>query len=183
MATERQPPTPATAAEPRASIWRGFFRSRLLWLAMVICVVGGGLTVWSWMTRKSDQPVRTTGAAAMGLAPTSVTATSAPEPRFVDRAAPATARLGASFVAAYAVGWLLRRMLRLAAVVTVIALGLVYGLKRLGVLTDPAPVEQALHDAGDWAQREGAAFKDFVLGYIPSAAAGAAGLFVGFIWR
>jgi len=101
----------------------------------------------------------------------------------VDRAAPAATRLGASFVFAYAIGWFLRRMLKLAAVLAVLALGVVYLLKRFDLLSDHATVERAARDAGDWAQREGATFKDFVLGYVPSAAAGAAGLFIGFIRR
>ena len=171
-------PQEAEGAAPKK---KGFFASKLLWIALVFTVLAAGWTIAQRLDRSKPAP-----ADASGVVRSLTDAAAAPAPRdptLAERAAPAAARSGLSFVMGYAVGWFLRRALKIAAIIALLAVLALYVLKRTGVLADPAALHDSVEAAGEWAKREGAAFKDFALGLAPSAMAGGAGLIVGALRR
>lgn len=175
-----------TGDNPAASLSgapkHGFFSSKLLWLALTITALGVGWTVYLALNQPEPPPAFPSDA-VRGLAGASSPAPTPREPTLAERVAPATARFGMSFVLGYAVGWLVRRALKAAAILAIIAVGALYLLKKFGVLVDPATVEQGVEAAGEWVRSESAQFKDFALGYAPSATAGFLGVFIGLLRR
>ena len=161
---------------------RGFFSSKLLWLALTVTALGVGWTIYLALNQ-TEPPPSVPADAVRGLAGPASPAPSPRDPTLAERVAPATARFGMSFVLGYAVGWLVRRAIKAAAILALVAVGTLYLLKKWGVLVDPATVEQSVEAAGEWVRAESAQFKDFALGYAPSATAGLLGVFVGAIRR
>ncbi len=173
--TNQTPPAVQGAAK------RGFFASKLLWFAMILTAAAGA---WTAMQRadRSEPPPRD----ASGMVRSLADGAAAPAPRdptLSERLAPAAARAGVSFVLGYAVGWFLRRALKIAAILALLAVGLIYVLHRTGVLADPDTLRQSVDAAGEWVEREGGAVKDFVLGLAPTGFAGIAGMAIGALRR
>jgi uncharacterized membrane protein (Fun14 family) len=89
-------------------------------------------------------------------------------------------RMGASYVAAYCIGWLFRRVLRLIVVVSMLAIALLAYGKFAG--WDMTHTQERVKQSGGWARHTASAEKDHLKSLLPSATAGAAGMFMGF-WR
>ncbi len=86
--------------------------------------------------------------------------------------------MGASYVAAYCLGWLFRRVLRLILIVSLLVIAfLAYGrLAGLNVTQAQVQVKQSR----GWARHVMVTEKDHLKGLLPSATAGAVGMFLGF---
>jgi uncharacterized membrane protein (Fun14 family) len=158
---------------------RSFFDSTFLKLALLMCVVGGGLWAYAKATAPATPAVQRS-AAVSGL--TGETALSAPraEPRLIDDASPATLRFGLSFVAGYAFAYFARKMIKWAVLVAgVIGVGLYFVQKSGLIQIDLSGAQQQLTAGVEYAQREVNHAKDVLLGYLPSGAAGLGGIWVG----
>jgi uncharacterized membrane protein (Fun14 family) len=89
-------------------------------------------------------------------------------------------RMGASYVVAYCIGWLFRRVLRLILIVSLLVMAvLAYG-KFAG--WDTTHTREQVQHSGEWARQTATAGKDHLKRLLPSATAGAVGMFMGF-WR
>lgn len=187
---------------PASAVFREVLRSRLVRFALLVAVLGGGLWVYGAATRSPAAPASTRaatpepdgGAAGLvnGLQSTSPLSSSVPASvseapdaeanGLAESLGPKLAGGGVSFVGAYGLGWLFRRFLKLAAILTGLGIAGVAGLSGLGVLSDDdlAKVRGGLDRGGTWVQDNAGAFKDRALAVLPSSAAALGGLFVGF---
>jgi uncharacterized membrane protein (Fun14 family) len=89
-------------------------------------------------------------------------------------------RMGASYAAAYCIGWLFRRVLRLILVVSVLAIALLAYGKFAG--WDMTHTQEQVKHGNEWARHTATVEKDHLKSLLPSATAGAVGMFMGF-WR
>jgi uncharacterized membrane protein (Fun14 family) len=93
-------------------------------------------------------------------------------------------RFGTSFAGGFIIGWLFKRSLRLA----IIAAGVIFALIALARWTgwwqlDWDTLSQSFRDSLACVRGELAAFEKVLLGWLPSAVAGAVGAFKGLRWR
>jgi uncharacterized membrane protein (Fun14 family) len=81
----------------------------------------------------------------------------------------------------FSIGYAARLFLRISLVVAgVLLLGL-FGLQYAGVISvEWAAVESGFEHVAGWLRTNTASFRDFIVGQIPSAAAGLGGLVIGF---
>jgi len=183
---------------PASAVFREALRSRLVRLALLVAVLGGGLWAYGAATRTPSAPARASTPASNGGDPAGpVNGLQASSPHAVQEAraardseagglaeslGPRLAGGGVSFVGAYGLGWLFRRFLKLAAILTGLGVAGVAGLSGLGLLSedDTAKVRDKLSDGGAWVHDHAGAFKDRTLAVLPSSAAALGGLFVGF---
>lgn len=91
---------------------------------------------------------------------------------------PIYVRLGASYVAAYCLGWLFRRVMKLILVVSVLAIALLAYGKFAG--WDMTRTQEQVKQGGEWARHTATTEKDHLKSLLPSATAGAVGMFLGF---
>ena len=87
-------------------------------------------------------------------------------------------RMGASYVAAYCIGWLFRRVLRLILIVSVLVIALLAYGKFVG--WDTTSTQEKVKQSGKWVRHTATAEKDYLKSLLPSATAGAVGMFMGF---
>jgi uncharacterized membrane protein (Fun14 family) len=98
-----------------------------------------------------------------------------------DMMSPALARGGASFMGGFLIGWAIRRTVKLAAIVAGLLLTLLAAVKMTGIVDlDWTAIEANISHSLAWAQGKAAGFKEVLTGYLPSAGAGGAGMFLGF---
>jgi uncharacterized membrane protein (Fun14 family) len=94
---------------------------------------------------------------------------------------PAVARLGASYLGGFFIGWLFRRFVKIAVLLAGVVIALVAGLKSTGWITlDWVGLEAQVHESVRALQRGAEGLKQVLSGYLPSAGAGTAGIFFGF---
>lgn len=106
--------------------------------------------------------------------------TIAAKARLIDDAAPAITRLGLSFIAGFIIAWVFRKFLVGAMLAAAVIGGLFYLAQRYGVAQiDWDAARQHVSDSLDWARGQADALRTFLLGYLPSGASGAVGLFFG----
>lgn len=176
---------------PASAVFREVLRSPLVRVALLVAVLGGGLWAYGAATRAAPPAARASaGGDAAGLvnglqasSPAEVREARAAETDgLAESLGPKLAGGGVSFVGAYGLGWLFRRFLKLAAILTGLGVAGVAGLSSLGVLSedDTAKVRERLASGGAWVQDNAGAFKDRALAVLPSSAAGLGGLFLGF---
>lgn len=148
-------------------------------LGVAVTLLGIGL----WFYAASTAPSGQGGPPARALLP-SESAPASSSKRLVDDAAPAVTRLGAGFLGAFCVGYALRRFVRLVSLLIGIAILVVVVLVHYGVLNIAwADIERHLAASLGWLRGEAAAFRTFLLGYLPATGAAAFGLFRGFRFR
>ena len=112
-------------------------------------------------------------------------ATQAPQIRPVDTGShwnwgkpfPFYVRMGASYAAAYCIGWLLRRLIRLILLVGALGVALLGFGKLVG--WNMTPTQEHMEYGSAWARREATAERDYLTGLLPSATAGGFGIFMG----
>ena len=85
---------------------------------------------------------------------------------------------GASYVAAYCIGWVFRRLLRIILVISVLVLALL-GLGKFAGW-DLKHTQEQIKRGGAWARHEATTEKDYLKSLLPSATAGGIGIFMGF---
>lgn|GEM_PF-3948807 len=152
-------------------------------LAMLALTLAGA-ALWAYAALTAGAPATDRPPPVQGFVATGAPAPDPPAParsRLIDEGGPATVRLGLSFLAAYFVGWVTRMFLKVSLLVAGAIAVLVIVLDRTGAATiDWAAVGDHLGEALDWTRGRLDEFRDFVLGYVPSAVAAGAGLFLGF---
>lgn len=97
-------------------------------------------------------------------------------------ALPATFRLGAGYAGGFFIGWLFRKFIKTALLVTGGLLALTAVARKLGWFeADWSSLEGYLRDSFAWISGHAGSFKNFITGYLPSAGAAALGFFFG-LW-
>jgi len=87
-------------------------------------------------------------------------------------------RMGASYAAAYCIGWLFRRVLRLIVLVSVLAVALLAYGKFAG--WDVTNTEAKVKKGGQWVRTTTITETDHLKHLLPSATGGTVGMFMGF---
>ena len=94
---------------------------------------------------------------------------------------PTVAKMGASFLGGFLIGWAFRRFLKTAALIAGITLAGVAALEATGwIALDWVSIERQISQGFRWLQGEAEGLKTLLTGYMPSAGAGGAGAFFGF---
>jgi uncharacterized membrane protein (Fun14 family) len=148
----------------------GPWRARTVHLALLLVIVGLGF--WARDAAKGPPPLATQQAftSADQPAPGSGWDFTRPVPGYV--------RFSASYIGGFVVGWALRHFLRLALGLVALA-ALLVGLGKCAGCNS-APAETRVRDSAAWVRHEADAATDYVKGLLPSTAAGAVGVFLGF---
>ena len=95
---------------------------------------------------------------------------------------PATFRLGAGYAGGFIIGWLFRKFIKTALLVSGGLLALLAVARKLGWFeADWTSLEGYLRDSFAWIGGHAGSFKNFLTGYLPSAGAAALGFFFG-VW-
>jgi uncharacterized membrane protein (Fun14 family) len=161
-------------------------------IAIAITLLGAGMWVYALATQpaapsSSNGGTRdissgiTSGFAAGGDRNTLDAATGQAPKRAVDSAAPATLRIGASFLAAFALGMIMRKFVRWSLLIVGIAVIAIFFLRKSGMIDMPWDrIEDEVHHGATWLQAQAGSIKDFLTGYLPSGAAALVGGFIGF---
>lgn len=98
-----------------------------------------------------------------------------------DVMSPALARVSASYLGGFVIGWACRRALKLTALATGAILAAIAVLQSIGWIDLNWPViEQNISQGLAWLHGETEGLKQLLVGYLPSAGAGVAGAFFGF---
>ncbi len=166
-------------------------------LSILVSVAGGAWMVYqnttaepaaidATATSPTDIPTGT-----QGFAPVNRSNDGEPQPtstesptdtdRLIDSASGAVFRLGFGFFAGFAIGFALRTFVKITLVVVGVGLIALFGLQYAGLITvDWEQISGGFESFGSWATAQTKDFANFVTGYLPSATAGLAGVFVGF---
>ena len=178
--------------ERPGAVFGVLWRSPLVKLALVVALAGAGLWVYGAATRAERPAVVTAGGGGgsglavglQGVAAGGVTGggAAAAGPRLAESAGPKLAGGGVSFVGGYGLGWLFRRFLKLAAILTGLGVAGVAGLSMTGVLSDDdtAKVRAQLARGGGWVREHGGELRERATAVLPSSAAALGGLAFGF---
>jgi hypothetical protein len=153
----------------------GPWRSKSVLAALAVVMVGLGFWISDIKTEPSQSKADQTTTDASKITPLGSGAHwnwSKPFPFYV--------RMGASYAAAYCIGWLFRRLLRLILVVSMLAIALLAYGRFAG--WDMTRTQEKVTHSSEWARHTATAEKDHFKHLLPSATAGAAGMFMGF-WR
>lgn len=98
-----------------------------------------------------------------------------------DIISPAVARFGGSYIAGFFIGWAFRRFVMFVMVMGAVTIAGIALLKNAGWwTTDWAALERHVTHSLTALQQGAHGLKQFLAGYLPSAGAAAAGLFMGF---
>jgi hypothetical protein len=153
----------------------GPWRSKSVLAALAIVVIGLGFWISDIKTEPPQNQADQTTTDAPKITPLDSGTHwnwSKPFPFYV--------RMGASYVAAYCIGWLFRRVLRLILVVSVLAIALLAYGKFAG--WDMTHTQEQVKHGNEWARHTATVEKDRLKSLLPSATTGAVGMFMGF-WR
>ncbi len=94
---------------------------------------------------------------------------------------PALLRFGGSYLGGFFIGWIFRRFVKTAVVIAGGLILLVGGLKSTGWISlDWAGIESWITQSLAALQQGADGLKQILMGYLPSAGAGSAGVFLGF---
>ena len=151
----------------------GPWRSKSVLAAIAAMVIGLGFWVSDIKTRPPQDRAAQASTEAPKITPLDSGAHwnwSKPFPGYV--------RMGASYVAAYCIGWLFRRLIRLILLAGALGLALLGFGKLAG--WDMTRTQEQLKHSGEWARHEAKAEQDYFKGLLPSATAGGIGMFMGF---
>ncbi|HOW98535.1 MAG TPA: FUN14 domain-containing protein [Kiritimatiellia bacterium] len=97
-------------------------------------------------------------------------------------ALPATFRLGAGYAGGFFLGWLFRKFIKTALLATGALVGLAALARGLGWFDlDWTTAGTYVRESFAWLGGHAGSFKDFIMGYVPSAGAAALGFFFG-LW-
>lgn len=141
----------------KISMWKGLlgaWRSKVMRLCLLFLVLG--LAWWIYaVTRKSDGSTSQVEDSAMF-------------------------RLGFSYVAAFIIGYVFKKFIKLMALLAAVAIGGIGLMKGLGwIQLDWASMELHVRESLAWVTGKAEAFKTFLMGYLPSTGAGTVGLWRG----
>ncbi|MBX3389456.1 MAG: hypothetical protein KF691_08375 [Phycisphaeraceae bacterium] len=162
----------ATSSPPDLGRKRGLLSSKSLWLAILITLAGAAWWAYSatGATRTPAAPVPVSGFAA---SPTNAP----PEPRVQ---APAAFRYGASFVGAFLIAFVLKKIIRSVLLIAAILVGAVLALKYFGLMDfDWSNAQRHVEDGAALAREESEKYRTLLLSYLPSGLASGAGALFG----
>ena len=156
-------------------------------LAILLTALGLGLWIYSAATASSrEDSTRRSGdsSLAAGMAASSDGESGEKDSsggRAIDSAAPATFRLGASFLGGFALAFLMKKFIKTTVIILGLAAVAFFLLRRQGVVTLPwDQIEENVSEGASWLQAQAGSIKDFLTGYLPSTGAAVFGGFVGF---
>ena len=130
-------------------------------------------------TQRTGDSALASGFAANDGASSS-SSTSNAESRPIDAAAPAVLRLGISFLAGFALGFLMRSFLRWSILIVGVVAVAIYLLKRSGMIDLPwESIEGDVRDGASWLKSQVGGIKDVLAGYLPSSGAAVLGIIFG----
>jgi len=155
------------------AIWfgNGPWRSKSVLAAVAAVAVGFGLWVSDIKPKPPQNEIKQTTTGAPKITPLDDHWNwRKPFPFYV--------RMGASYAAAYCIGWLFRRVLRLIVVVSVLAIALLAYGKLVG--WDMTNTQEKVKHGGEWVRTAANTEKDHLKHLLPSATGGAVGMFMGF---
>lgn len=177
------------ASNPLLGAYAGWQKA-LLVVAIALSVLGGAVSLWASSTR--PEPVATSGnsgssssALALGLAPSGGGAgdeeLAEPDARAVDAWGPFAFRMGFSFFVGFAIAYALRAFLKISLAAAGFFLLLLFGLQYAGIIEVRWDrMAEWWENAGPWMRSQTESFRAFALGQLPSGAAAASGLLIGF---
>ncbi len=92
----------------------------------------------------------------------------------------ATARLGASYIGGFVIGWAYRKSVKTAAMIAAGLVGVIALAKGTGLVNlNWASIEGSITSALAWLHGEAGALKDMLTGYLPDSGASVVGAFIG----
>ncbi len=154
-----------------------FWRSRSLRFMFLVTVIGLALWVYALATAAPAPPPASADVSAMAAG---AAAPPSNRTRLIDESAPATFRLGFSFVVGFFVAYVFRRFIKMLLLVGGGIATLLIILKATGFLNiDMTSVQSEVDRGIDAAQEHAFRFKDLILGYVPSGVSAGAGVLAG----
>lgn len=163
-----------------------FWKSRIFLGALAFTVVGAAMWMYALATAPEPAPAPAASSSLPAGVSGFVARSSEPAPpppppsRLIDDGAPATFRLGASFLAGYFIAWALRTFVKTTLLVGGAAALGVLALQKTGAINlDWAGVQQQIDQSLAWTRGQAEHFRQLATGYIPSAGAAAVGGFFG----
>jgi uncharacterized membrane protein (Fun14 family) len=156
----------------------GPWRSKSVLAALAVVVMGLGFWVSDFKNGPPQNHADTIATNAPGIASSATSSAPAEPQRGWSKPFPFYVPIGASYVAGFCIGWVFRKLIRLA----VMTVALVVALLALGrfVGCDTAPTQAQVKHTGEWAQHEVTAAEDYLKHLLPSVGAGGVGTFLGF---
>lgn len=160
----------STSVPARAA--QGLLRSKTLWLALVITIAGAGWWAYSAISAQAAPPAPVgTASSFSSAAPTQTRATPAP---------PAAFRYGASFVTAFFIAYILKKVIRSVLLIAALLVGTILTLKYFGFLNyDWDSAQKQVEQGVGFAREEGEKYRTLVMSYLPSGLAAGAGALFG----
>ncbi|MBX3378907.1 MAG: hypothetical protein KF805_02340 [Phycisphaeraceae bacterium] len=152
---------------------KGLIRSKVLWLAILITAAGAAWWAYSAAYSRANAP-------SPGAASSLVDSPSAPREGQGAVAAPAAFRYGSSFVVAFLIGFLLKKIIRSVLLIAALLIGAIMTLKYFGILNyDWASAQSHVEQGVGIARQEGEKYRAVIMGYLPSGLAAGAGAIFG----
>lgn len=146
---------------------------------LLVTAIGLGMWIYALATAPAAAPPVPAGSVA-GFSADGSLASSSNRTRLIDESAPATFRLGFSFVVGFFLAWMLRRFIKMVLLIGGGIATLLIVLKSTGVVNLNFDAVQSEVDQGlKLAQENASRFKGFILGYVPSGVSAAAGMLFG----
>ena len=156
----------------------GPWRSKSVLAALAVVVAGLGV----WCSDIENGPPQSETNSATTNAPgiTSPNPSGAPASSHWNwsKPFPFYARMGASYVAGFCIGWFFRKLTRLILVVGALVIALLAYGKLAGC--DTTHEQERVKRGSEWVQHEATATKDYLVHLLPSATGGGAGIVLGF---
>lgn len=176
---------PMTDSNPELSPSRQpLWTSKLFLLAALSLIVGTGLWIRDALTAVPATPVAE-GSPPSGPNPSGSSLVDNPSPAdappvSLTDGAPLTFRMGAGFMGGFVVAWAFRKFIRLALLISAIAVGTIALAKTTGLVDiDWSGVERTVTDGVGQATARAGEAKDALLRYVPGGLCSFVGLFVG----
>lgn len=159
---------------------RPVFKSKLMIFAAVVAAIG--LALWGYAAATRPAAAPSGGVSHVtGFTDGGSPAARDAKPRLVDRAAPAMAKFGGSFVIGYFVAYALRKFVKWSLLVAGAITVAVVVLKKTGVVELPwEQVERTVEEGMDFAQEHASGAATYLKSVAPSAISAAVGGFFGF---
>lgn len=153
------------------------WQAKTVWIAASLSLLG--LILWVAVPKKGPPPSATQQAT---LAEASGDAVATRVHSW--QGSPALFRFGLSYIAGFFLGYGLRRFVKMTLLLTLLAAGVVFVMRYFGWLElDWGSIENHLSDSFGWMKGQAEALKVFLTGYVPSAGAAGAGIFMGLRWH